>query len=53
MQHWNVGKLDTLLSRTLEENELAIPGVTTPYLYFGMWRSFFAWYLLLYNSDNI
>ena len=40
--HWNVGSLDSLLSRTLK---CALPGVTTPYLYFGMWRASFAWHV--------
>lgn len=40
--HWNVGELDSLLSRTLR---YALPGVTTPYLYFGMWRASFAWHV--------
>lgn len=44
IEEWNVGKLDSLLSRTLEHAGLCIPGVTTAYLYFGMWRSMFAWH---------
>ena len=43
VQGWNLRHLDSLLSRTLEKKKLAIPGVSTPYLYFGMWRSIFAW----------
>lgn len=39
---WNVGTLDSLLSRTFD---CALPGVTTPYLYFGMWRASFAWHV--------
>ncbi|WFD00047.1 hypothetical protein MYAM1_002793 [Malassezia yamatoensis] len=39
---WNVGTLDSLLSRRLQH---ALPGVTTPYLYFGMWRASFAWHV--------
>ncbi|PKI83772.1 hypothetical protein MVES1_002722 [Malassezia vespertilionis] len=39
---WNVGTLDSLLSRKLNH---ALPGVTTPYLYFGMWRASFAWHV--------
>ena len=46
-QGWNLQSLSSLLSRTLDENKLAIPGVSTSYLYFGMWRSLFAWYDLL------
>lgn len=36
--------MNTLLSRTLEDKGCELPGVSTPYLYFGMWRSTFAWY---------
>ena len=32
---WNVGKLDNLLTRLKMRKKL--PGVTTPYLYLGMW----------------
>lgn len=39
---WNVGTLDSWLSRRLQ---CALPGVTTPYLYFGMWRASFAWHV--------
>eukprot|EP00850_Spirogloea_muscicola_P007538 SM000038S14351 [mRNA] locus=s38:407647:411817:+ [translate_table: standard] len=44
VQGWNPATLATLLSRTLEEAGISIPGVTTSYLYFGMWRSMFAWH---------
>ncbi|CAL8468488.1 g8028 [Coccomyxa elongata] len=44
LKGWNLRHLDSLLSRTLEKKNLAIPGVSTPYLYFGMWRSIFAWH---------
>ena len=37
---WQIGKLDTLLTKTIKDS---LPGVTTPYLYLGSWRSFFAW----------
>lgn len=40
-EHWNVAHLDNLLN-TLPED---IPGVNTAYLYFGMWKSTFAWHL--------
>ena len=42
-QGWNLRNLDSLLSRTLEAKNKSLPGVNTPYLYFGMWRSTFAW----------
>ncbi|KAK3281149.1 hypothetical protein CYMTET_11049 [Cymbomonas tetramitiformis] len=41
---WNIRYLDTILSRTLQAHNVAIPGVNTPYLYFGTWRSTFAWH---------
>ncbi|EPQ27285.1 uncharacterized protein PFL1_05208 [Pseudozyma flocculosa PF-1] len=40
---WNVGKLDNLLTRLRLRRKL--PGVTTPYLYWGMWRATFAWHV--------
>uniref|UniRef100_A0A7S0MTN4 [Histone H3]-trimethyl-L-lysine(9) demethylase n=1 Tax=Pyramimonas obovata TaxID=1411642 RepID=A0A7S0MTN4_9CHLO len=41
---WNIRNLNTVLSRTIEKTGLSLPGVTTPYLYWGMWRSAFAWH---------
>ncbi|PWN34488.1 JmjC-domain-containing protein [Meira miltonrushii] len=40
---WNIGKLDNILTRLRLKRKL--PGVTTPYLYFGMWRATFAWHV--------
>lgn len=43
-------------SRTLNEAGACIPGVTGPYLYFGMWRAMFAWHtedLDLYSVNYI
>jgi hypothetical protein len=31
-----------MLKRTLHKNGIDLPGVTSPYLYFGMWRAMFA-----------
>uniref|UniRef100_V5EXL3 [Histone H3]-trimethyl-L-lysine(9) demethylase n=2 Tax=Kalmanozyma brasiliensis (strain GHG001) TaxID=1365824 RepID=V5EXL3_KALBG len=42
-QHWNVGKLDSVLTRLRLKRKL--PGVNTPYLYWGMWRATFAWHV--------
>lgn len=42
-RHWNVGCLDNILTRLRLRRKL--PGVTTPYLYFGMWRATFAWHV--------
>ncbi|KAG9119721.1 hypothetical protein FRC07_005109 [Ceratobasidium sp. 392] len=44
MTTWNVSCLPSLLSRLLPEGS-RIPGVNTPYLYFGMWRATFAWHV--------
>eukprot|EP00197_Chlamydomonas_leiostraca_P012290 CAMPEP_0202869650 /NCGR_PEP_ID=MMETSP1391-20130828/12572_1 /ASSEMBLY_ACC=CAM_ASM_000867 /TAXON_ID=1034604 /ORGANISM="Chlamydomonas leiostraca, Strain SAG 11-49" /LENGTH=376 /DNA_ID=CAMNT_0049549991 /DNA_START=57 /DNA_END=1184 /DNA_ORIENTATION=- len=41
---WNLRKLDTVLSSVLKENGFSLPGVNEPYLYFGMYRSVFAWH---------
>ncbi len=42
-QSWNVGHLDNILTRLRLNTQL--PGVTTPYLYLGMWRATFAWHV--------
>ncbi|KAH9814628.1 hypothetical protein DFH28DRAFT_970627 [Melampsora americana] len=42
-KHWNVANLDNLLNRLKLKKK--IPGVTTPYLYFGAWRATFAWHV--------
>lgn len=44
LRGWNLKRLNSLLSTTLESSGAAIPGVTQPYLYAGSWRSFFAWH---------
>ena len=41
---WNLRRLSSLLSRTLNAHGHSVPGVTSPYLYFGSWRAFFAWH---------
>ncbi|GFR48996.1 hypothetical protein Agub_g11015 [Astrephomene gubernaculifera] len=41
---WTLRQLDTVLSRVLREAGHTLPGVSEPYLYFGMWRSLFAWH---------
>ncbi|XP_072246300.1 lysine-specific demethylase 4A isoform X2 [Leuresthes tenuis] len=41
---WNVGHLNTILDTVQSESGIKIKGVTTPYLYFGMWKSAFAWH---------
>ncbi|KEP47211.1 putative jumonji family transcription factor [Rhizoctonia solani 123E] len=44
MKTWNVACLPNLLERIMPGGE-KIPGVNTPYLYFGMWRATFAWHV--------
>ncbi|GLI59739.1 hypothetical protein VaNZ11_001689, partial [Volvox africanus] len=41
---WNLRRLDTVLSRVLHNAGYSLPGVSEPYLYFGMWRTTFAWH---------
>ena len=41
---WNVASLPSALTRLLPEDK-GLPGVNTPYLYFGMWRATFAWHV--------
>jgi hypothetical protein len=38
---WNLNSLPNLLTNS----DLLLPGVTTPYIYAGMWKSTFAWHL--------
>jgi hypothetical protein len=38
---WNVSCLESLLSTV----NVPVPGVTTPYLYFGMYKATFAWHV--------
>ena len=41
---WNVAHLGDLLPK-LAPKACSIPGVVSPYLYFGMWRATFAWHV--------
>uniref|UniRef100_A0A8C7S1G3 [histone H3]-trimethyl-L-lysine(9) demethylase n=1 Tax=Oncorhynchus mykiss TaxID=8022 RepID=A0A8C7S1G3_ONCMY len=41
---WNIGHLNTILDTVERESGIKIKGVNTPYLYFGMWKSTFAWH---------
>uniref|UniRef100_A0A7N9ARB5 [histone H3]-trimethyl-L-lysine(9) demethylase n=1 Tax=Mastacembelus armatus TaxID=205130 RepID=A0A7N9ARB5_9TELE len=41
---WNIGHLSTILDTVEDEGAIKIKGVNTPYLYFGMWKSAFAWH---------
>ncbi|KAH7101174.1 JmjC domain, hydroxylase-domain-containing protein, partial [Auriculariales sp. MPI-PUGE-AT-0066] len=42
---WNVARLPSALDRLLPTRYASLPGVNTPYLYFGMWRATFAWHV--------
>ncbi|KAM8890359.1 lysine-specific demethylase 4B [Synchiropus picturatus] len=44
VHEWNVGHLNTLLDMVEQECGIVIEGVNTPYLYFGMWKTTFAWH---------
>jgi jumonji domain-containing protein 2 len=52
-EHWNVGNLGTLLTRTLATIGARIPGVTSPYLYWGSWRALFAWHTEDYDLYSV
>ncbi|XP_034564423.1 lysine-specific demethylase 4A-like isoform X2 [Notolabrus celidotus] len=41
---WNIGHLNTILDTVENESGIKIKGVNMPYLYFGMWKSAFAWH---------
>ncbi|KAG8808761.1 hypothetical protein FRC17_003793, partial [Serendipita sp. 399] len=41
---WDVSRLPSALTRLLPRG-MKLPGVNTPYLYFGMWRATFAWHV--------
>lgn len=42
--YWNISKLGTILDDIEAESGLKIEGVNTAYLYFGTWKSSFAWH---------
>uniref|UniRef100_A0A8B9RJ58 [histone H3]-trimethyl-L-lysine(9) demethylase n=1 Tax=Astyanax mexicanus TaxID=7994 RepID=A0A8B9RJ58_ASTMX len=44
VDEWNIGHLNTILDTVENESGITIEGVTTPYLYFGMWKTTFAWH---------
>ncbi|KAM9081044.1 lysine-specific demethylase 4D-like [Megaptera novaeangliae] len=43
-EQWNLGHLGTLQDLLEQECGVVIEGVNTPYLYFGMWKTAFAWH---------
>ncbi|XP_047669378.1 lysine-specific demethylase 4A isoform X2 [Tachysurus fulvidraco] len=44
VNEWNIGRLNSILDTVERESGIKIKGVNTPYLYFGMWKSTFAWH---------
>ncbi|XP_038285658.1 lysine-specific demethylase 4D-like isoform X1 [Canis lupus familiaris] len=43
-KEWNLGHLGTIQDLLEQECGVVIEGVNTPYLYFGMWKTAFAWH---------
>ncbi|XP_018898026.2 lysine-specific demethylase 4C isoform X2 [Bemisia tabaci] len=41
---WNINRLGTILDLVNEDYGISIDGVNTAYLYFGMWKTSFAWH---------
>jgi [histone H3]-trimethyl-L-lysine9/36 demethylase len=44
VDHWNITKLATILDVVSEDYNISIDGVNSAYLYFGMWKTTFAWH---------
>ncbi|GAA6083767.1 lysine-specific demethylase 4A isoform X1 [Tachysurus ichikawai] len=44
VNEWNIGRLNSILDTVERESGIKIKGVNTAYLYFGMWKSTFAWH---------
>jgi [histone H3]-trimethyl-L-lysine9/36 demethylase len=43
-EHWNINHLNTILDYVNKDYKMSIEGVNTAYLYFGMWKTTFAWH---------
>ncbi|XP_032497032.1 lysine-specific demethylase 4D-like [Phocoena sinus] len=43
-KQWNLGHLGTIQDLLEQECGVVIEGINTPYLYFGMWKTAFAWH---------
>ena len=46
---WNIDRLDTILDYVNKDYGIEIDGVNTAYLYFGMWKSSFAWFVKCFS----
>ncbi|EDV23010.1 uncharacterized protein TRIADDRAFT_27796 [Trichoplax adhaerens] len=44
IKDWNINHLNSVLDIVEKECDVKIPGVNTAYLYFGMWKTTFAWH---------
>ena len=44
VEEWNINKLGPILDFVNEDYNISIDGVNTAYLYFGMWKTSFAWH---------
>ncbi|XP_044260124.1 uncharacterized protein LOC123008406 [Tribolium madens] len=44
VNEWNINRLGTILDYVNEDYGISIEGVNTAYLYFGMWKTTFAWH---------
>nr|CAH7718795.1 unnamed protein product [Callosobruchus chinensis] len=44
VDEWNINRLGTILDYVNEDYGISIDGVNTAYLYFGMWKTTFAWH---------
>ncbi|BFZ16512.1 hypothetical protein BsWGS_19551 [Bradybaena similaris] len=42
--YWNINRLGTILDHVKNDYGILIEGVCTAYLYFGMWKTTFAWH---------
>lgn len=50
---WNINRLGSVLDIVADEYGINIEGVNTAYLYFGMWKSTFAWHVEDMNLYSI
>lgn len=53
---WNMNKLGSILDYVHEDYGLTLPGITSSYMYFGMWKSSFSWHtedMDLYSMNYI
>lgn len=44
VNEWNINRLGTILDYVNQDYGIEIDGVNTAYLYFGMWKTTFAWH---------